>query len=87
MPWQCHGNNSDAHSLRFIVHWEKPVIVPKHIIICLEFVISFTNMTLFLTDKKKTKIKGFSKDILCFKGETLGKFVEIIGHLVAGFLQ
>ena len=44
-------------------------------------------MTLFLTDKKKTKIKGFSKDILCFKGETLRKFVEIIGHLVAGFLQ
>ena len=44
-------------------------------------------MTLFLTDKKKTKIKGFSKDILSFKGETLRKFVEIIDHLVAGFLQ
>ena len=76
MPWQCHGYNLGTHILRFIVHWEKPRIC-----------ISSTNMTLFLTYKKKTKIKGSSKDILSCKGETLRRFVALIDNLVAGFLQ
>ena len=41
---------------------------PKQIIICLEYVISSTNMTLSL--------KVYSKDILTCKGVTNRKFVE-----------
>ena len=32
--------------------------------VCIGFIICTTNMTLSLTDEKKTKIKDFSKDIV-----------------------
>ena len=58
MPWQCHGCHSDIQSRGFNLHLEKSVIIPKQTIICVEFVIYSTNMTLSLTNKKKTKIKN-----------------------------
>ena len=83
MPCQFYGCHSDTQSLGFIIHLEKSVIIPEQTIICLEFVISSTNMTLSLTGKKKTKIKNCSKDIFFCKIET----IELIGNLVVSLLN
>ena len=83
MPCQFYDCHSDTQSLGFIIHLEKSVIIPEQTIICLEFVISSTNMTLSLTGKKKTKIKNCSKDIFFCKIET----IELTGNLVVSLLN
>lgn len=52
---------------------------------CLGFFISFTNIILYPTDVKKTKITELSRNILPCNRLTVRKFSKLIGNLVASF--
>lgn len=52
---------------------------------CLGFFISFTNIILYPTDAKKTKITELSRNILPCNRLTVRKFSKLIGNLVASF--
>ena len=52
---------------------------------CLGCFISFTNIILYPTDKKKTKITELSRNILPCNRLTVRKFSKLIGNLVASF--
>ena len=52
---------------------------------CLGFFISFTNIILYPTDVKKTKITELSRNILPCNRLTVTKFSKLIGNLVASF--
>lgn len=52
---------------------------------CLGFFISFTNIILYPTDVKKTKITELSRNILPYNRLTVRKFSKLIGNLVASF--
>lgn len=52
---------------------------------CLGFFISFTNIILYPTDVKKTKITELSRNILPCNRLTIRKFSKLIGNLVASF--
>lgn len=52
---------------------------------CLGFFISFTNIVLYPTDVKKTKITELSRNILPCNRLTVRKFSKLIGNLVASF--
>ena len=55
MTGQYHYYHSNTQSLGFFIHPEKSVLISKQTIIGLEFLISSTNMTFSLTDKKENK--------------------------------
>lgn len=52
---------------------------------CLGFFISFTNIILYPTDVKKTKITELSRNILPCNRLIVRKFSKLIGNLVASF--
>ena len=87
MSWTFHGYHLNTHSHEFITYSEKPVFILKQRAVYLGFVIWFNNSTFSLTNKKKTKIKDCSMDILFCIRVTIRKFAKLIGNLVASSLQ
>ena len=58
---------------------------PKQTIVGFWFIIFSINMTLSLTDEKKTKFKELSKDILSCTIVTIRKLAKLIGNLTVTF--
>lgn len=87
MSWTFRGYHLNTHSHEFITYSEKPVFILKQRAVYLGFVIWFNNSTFSLTNKKKTKIKDCSMDILFCIRVTIRKFAKLIGNLVASSLQ
>ena len=87
MSWTFRGYHLNTPSHEFITYSEKPVFILKQRAVYLGFVIWFNNSTFSLTNKKKTKIKDCSMDILFCIRVTIRKFAKLIGNLVASSLQ
>ena len=58
---------------------------PKQTTSCLGFIISFTNMTLPLTDEKKTKTKELSEQILSCNRVNVTNLAKLNENVVAIF--
>ena len=72
-------------SLGFVVHPEKSVFYPTQEITFLGFIINTADMTVRLTDEKKSKIKDLGLGLLDKNNITVRMISRFIGNLTASF--
>ena len=85
----CQNNiNTTVHFLQhlgFTIHAKKSILTPVQKITYLGFILDSRNMTITLTDEKKSKIIDLCMDVLHQPVVTIRKVATVIGNLVAAF--